>query len=78
MKQPSHPAVGDRGGHHASWFTSTAKAGSQLGPAQVVAGQAVGGFDQHGPKLRIARFDQTSVRLALSAGSIGRDFDCTD
>src|SRR5687767_1328516 len=72
VEQPPHPAVGNGRYHHACRLATAAQLGAQPGPPFVVTNQTMGRFDEHRPQLRIARLDQSRVRLPLAAGGIPR------
>src|SRR5579862_7214974 len=56
--QPAHPAVGHGRCDQASWFATRPHLSAQFCPARITPLQAVRGFNQHCPQLRIACSDQ--------------------
>lgn len=75
VEQPPHPAIGDGGGGQAGWLAALAKLAGELGPAFVIADQAMRRFHQHRPQLRVAGFDEARIGLLLATGSISRAKD---
>ncbi len=70
MVQPADEAVGDRGHDEADVLAAGLELLRQLQPPLVAPHDAVHGFDQHGPQLRIAGLDHAGVRLAVAAGAV--------